>query len=410
MSLNMEIIKTINYIFIGIFLLSYLYQLFIMYFIKMENIRKYKKNKFAVLIAARNEESVIGNLIESIKLQNYPSELIDIFVVADNCTDSTASIAREKGANVIERFNKEHVGKGYALDYLIKAIKNEYKYNEYDGFFVFDADNLVDENFVLEMNKIYERGYEVITCYRSSKNYENNWISAGSSLLFFSYSIISRCKMLINSSCKISGTGFLISKKILEFYGGWKFHLLAEDTEISFNNIINGIKVGYSDLSIIYDEQPVKFSQFWKQRVRWTRGYIQVLKEYMNKFKNIKIQNKYIPDTITIATLLITINFISIIVLSIIACFNFDKGIIYLENIIKLFIVSYSIVFTNGLITSIIEWNRIKAPRTKKIKYLFTFPLLLMCYVPIPFICLFAKNIKWEAIKHTNTKNIRMMK
>ncbi len=75
-------------------------------------------HRFAVLVAARNEEAVIGQLIESIQMQDYPSELVDVYVVADNCDDSTASVAREKGAFVYERFNKVHVGKGYAFSHM----------------------------------------------------------------------------------------------------------------------------------------------------------------------------------------------------------------------------------------------------------------------------------------------------
>lgn len=126
----MIVIKLANYIFIIIFIFSYIYQLIVLYFAKEKNYRKFKKHKFAILIAARNEEKVIGNLIDSIKLQEYPKELIDIFVVADNCTDSTADIARKKETIVFERNNEEKIGKGYALDFLIKKIKDEYKNNE----------------------------------------------------------------------------------------------------------------------------------------------------------------------------------------------------------------------------------------------------------------------------------------
>lgn len=71
-----------------------------------------KLHRYAFIIAARNESAVIGQLIRSIHKQNYPQELIDVFVVADNCTDNTAEVARGEGAIVYERFNREQVGKG----------------------------------------------------------------------------------------------------------------------------------------------------------------------------------------------------------------------------------------------------------------------------------------------------------
>lgn len=129
-----------------------------------------KLHRFAFIIAARNENAVIGNLIKSIKAQNYPSELIDVVVVADNCTDNTAEIARSCGAIVYERFNKVLVGKGYALDYAFNKIKeDEGDYTAYDGYFIFDADNVIDRNYVREMNKTFDQGYRVVTSYRNSK-------------------------------------------------------------------------------------------------------------------------------------------------------------------------------------------------------------------------------------------------
>lgn len=116
-------------------------------------------HRFAVLVAARNEEAVIGQLIESIQMQDYPSELVDVYVVADNCDDSTASVAREKGAFVYERFNKVHVGKGYALNYLLSAMKEDGKREVYDGYFIFDADNLLEKNYIKEMNRTFCDGY-----------------------------------------------------------------------------------------------------------------------------------------------------------------------------------------------------------------------------------------------------------
>lgn len=111
-----------------------------------------KNHKYAVLIAARNEEEVIGNLISSIKNQDYPSELVDIFVVADNCTDSTASVASAHGATVFERFDNNHVGKGYAINYLLKQIKNNTD-DDHDAYIVFDADNVLQGDYIKEINK-----------------------------------------------------------------------------------------------------------------------------------------------------------------------------------------------------------------------------------------------------------------
>ena len=156
----METIKTLNSIIGVLFMLCYAYQFFyiaVSIFKKAQTHKTDKLHNFAVLIAARNEQAVIENLIQSIKVQDYPKELVTVFVVADNCTDSTAEIARRAGAVVYERSNKNEVGKGYALDFLTSKIKEDYG-DSFDGFFVFDADNVLDKNYITERNKTFSNG------------------------------------------------------------------------------------------------------------------------------------------------------------------------------------------------------------------------------------------------------------
>ena len=111
------------------------------------------KKKYAIVISARNEERVIGNLLDSLNKQNYDKNLIKIFVVADNCTDNTAKICRSKGAICYERFDPSKARKGWALEFLFENIKRDYGIESFDGYIVFDADNVVDANFVREMKK-----------------------------------------------------------------------------------------------------------------------------------------------------------------------------------------------------------------------------------------------------------------
>lgn len=103
------------------------------------------KNKFALMIPAHNEEMVLGDLLENLKILKYPKELYDIYVIADNCTDSTAEVAQRHGAYVLERCNKELGGKGYAMDWAFPKIFETGRH--YDAFCVFDADNLVHLDF-----------------------------------------------------------------------------------------------------------------------------------------------------------------------------------------------------------------------------------------------------------------------
>lgn len=169
----MNILRTINLIIGAVFLLCYFYQfVYIPVVIFGKNKKKYPKgtpHKFACLIAARNEALVIGDLLDSIKKQTYPAELITVFVIADNCTDNTAEIARERGAVVYERQNRELVGKGYALDSLMNSIESDFG-DVFDGYLIIDADNVLDPHFIDEMNNTFSDGFDIVTSYRNSKN------------------------------------------------------------------------------------------------------------------------------------------------------------------------------------------------------------------------------------------------
>ena len=150
----METLKTINFIIAVIFFVCYTYQFL---YIPVPWLRKEKPhgpakaNRYAVLICARNEQRVIGDLIASLRGQTYDQSLLSIFVLADNCTDDTAMVARVAGAHVYERFNQVRVGKGYALQELLEHLEHDYP-RGFDGYFVFDADNILAPNYVEAMN------------------------------------------------------------------------------------------------------------------------------------------------------------------------------------------------------------------------------------------------------------------
>jgi len=270
----LDVVKSINFITFLLFTVAYFYQIVYIFIAWFYNPKKVEKdmarvNRYGFLLAARNESVVIADLIKSIQAQNYPSDMIDIFVVADNCTDNTAEVARNAGAIVFERFNKEQVGKGYALNYLLDNIKELYGDSHYDGYFVFDADNLLHPNYVAEMNKVFNQGYRIVTSYRNSKNFDTNWITSGYSIWFLREAkYLNNSRMKLGTSCAVSGTGFLVNSAVFRENGGWKHHLLTEDIEFSVDSILHGETIGYCGSAMFYDEQPVTFAQSWNQRLR----------------------------------------------------------------------------------------------------------------------------------------------
>lgn len=374
-----------------------------------------RNHKYAVLIAARNESSVIAELIDSIKKQKYPAELLDVFVVADNCTDNTADVARRAGAIVYERHNTVQVGKGYALDYILKLIAQDYGENAYEGYFVFDADNLLAEDYVSEMNKLFDKGYRVLTSYRNSKNYDSNWLSAGYSLWFLREAkYLNNSRMILGTSCAISGTGFLVHNDIIRKNNGWKHHLLTEDIEFSIDSVIQGETIGYCGTAKIYDEQPRTWEQSWNQRLRWSKGFYQVFARYGGRLvKGFMKEHRFgcYDMFMTIAPALF-VSLASVLVNSIFLVLGILEISVSPEMIpttamaIGTSIFNFYIVlFLFGLLTTITEWKEIHAPVSKKLIYTLTFPVFIFTYVPISIVALFRK-IEWKPITHSVCKSI----
>lgn len=409
----MQLIVAFNFLLWLAFFLCYAYQMYYIAvpFIKKEKVfTESKANRFAVLISARNESAVIGNLLESIKNQTYNSELVDVFVVADNCTDNTAEIARSFGVNVYERFNKINVGKGYALNYLLKHISKEYGDNHYDAFFVFDADNVLDPHYIEEMNKTFSGGYDILTSYRNSKNYGDNWVSAGYALWFLRESkYLNYSRMLLDTSCAISGTGFMFSNKIAKRLGGWKYYLLTEDIEFTVDHVINDYKIGFCKNAVLYDEQPNEFGQSVRQRMRWAKGYFQVMCNYGRKLIRGTFKNSfscYDMSMSIIPAVLFTLGTLVVNGSALIAGLLTGVSIApIVDAFVKAFIGMYLTMYVIGTITTITEWKQIYTSTQKKILYTFTFPIFMMTYVPITIMAIF-KKVEWKPIVHSRAKNL----
>lgn len=409
-------INSINTVIFILFTAMYIYQYYYILVVLLKNKSKKIKgknimNKFAVIVCARNESDVIEEFIHTVQLQDYPSNLIDVYVVADNCSDDTAQKARIAGAHVYERFDNKKVGKGYALDFLFKILRS--KKIKYDGYFIFDADNLLSRSYISEMNKVFNCEYKIVTSYRNSKNYDSNWISAGYSLWFLRESkYLNYARMLLNNSCAVSGTGFLISSEIIDKNNGWKYHLLTEDIEFTIDSIINGEKIGYCNSACFYDEQPTSFRDSWNQRMRWSKGFYQVFFKYgYNLFKSIFKNRDFscydmfmtISPMMLISIVMILFNS-SIFLYSLISN-DFQTSKLAIGYVLSYFLNTYLMMYLLGLLTTITEWNRIQCKGYKKIFYTFTFPIFMFTYMPIS-ICSIFKKVEWKQIKHSINKSI----
>lgn len=380
---------------------------------KRRRFQAQKLCRYGVLIAARNEESVIGQLIDSIRNQDYPAELVDIFVAADNCDDRTAEIAAEHGAFVYRRENKELIGKGYVLHFLLKKIREEHSDTHYDGYFVFDADNLLSPNYITEMNKVFSSGNKVVTGYRNSKNFGDNWITAGYGLYFMRDCEYLNCpRDYLGVGCTVSGTGFLFADSLLT--EGWNWFLLSEDMEFTADMVVRGEKIAYCGDAVLYDEQPRSLRQSITQRSRWIKGYFQVTENYFSDLlRTWKSTHSFacydmLMNTIPAAFLSVLTFFVNAVMLLVVitsAQYELDTFLISAGS--GLF-SSYVILYLMGLMPLVTEWKKIHCSTRKKVFYSFTFPIFIYSYIPAMLLAMFG-NVSWKPIRHTVALSISDM-
>ncbi len=425
-------VHTVNTAIFVLFLVLYSYQLFYLLVGLVDKLRKKplppvdEYHHLVMVVCARNEEAVIGHLLDSFNAQRYPKDRCRAVVVADNCTDATADVARAHGATVYERFNNELVGKGFALEYAFTQLLSDENAEEDEAYIVIDADNLLTSTYLHEMNRMIEAGYVASTSYRNSKNYGDNWITAGYGLWFLREAeYLNRPRKVLGTSCAVSGTGFLIIREIIEQQGGWPFHTLTEDIEFTVATVLKDKKIGYAQRAMLYDEQPATFAASWRQRKRWAKGFYQVLWHYgRNMLKTIIAFHKLPSTRFGSFDMIMTIMpalFVTLLgllfncVVWIYALFNAAK----IEDIeviaqastavLMFFAWFYGVLFFIGVVTMITEHKNIHGKWWMKLKSVFTFPLFMFTYIPIAVAALFMK-VEWEPIVHNVSKSIDEMK
>ena len=234
------------------------------------------RKRIAAVVAARNEEGVIAQLVDSLQKQDYPAELFDVIVVPNNCTDDTEGAARRAGARVV-RVRGEVRSKGEALKDAFSQLLDE---NQYDAYAIFDADNLAHPGFMRAANDALNAGARIAQGYRDSKNPFENWVSGGSSIFYwFMDRLYNHARRVIGSSVALNGTGFVVSADLLR-ETGFETHSLTEDLEYTAQCVIRREKIYWMDDAITYDEQPERLRDALTQRKRWFGGAWQCKKYY----------------------------------------------------------------------------------------------------------------------------------
>ena len=367
-----------------------------------------KDHKFMAIVPAHNEEAVIKNLVESLNAQNYPKELYDVYVIADNCTDATAEIAKDAGAIVLKRFDEQNKTKGHALNWFIKQKIEENA--DYDALCVFDADNIVDKNFLKNMNKKLCQGEEVVQGYRDIKNPTDSWIAGGYAIFYWMmHRFYHLARYNLGLSPLLNGTGFMVKFDLLK-PDGWQTITLTEDIEYSLINIAQGRKLGWAVDAIVYDEQPVTFKASWSQRSRWTVGHLQCMKEYTGKLINGVKEYKTLMNFDGALYLFgIPMMLLTFLLLGVNTLLYLGAEMTFMDlvgNFSRYLFATFLMPVVTGVAIMALE----KKPIKPMIKGILMYPIFMGSWIIINIKCLIKPNTKWEKIEHVRDINIQDVK
>lgn len=368
--------------------------------LKEKPLKTNKQHKFMAVIPAHNEEAVIGNLIESLKNQNYDKEFYDIYVIADNCTDHTAMIARNAGAIVYERYDETKKTKGFALDWFLQQKIEENA--QYDAVCIFDADNIADKNFLSAMNKKLCQGEDVVQGYRDIKNPTDNWITSGYALFYWTmHKFYHLARYNLGLSPLLNGTGFMVSFDIIKENGGWKTVTLTEDIEFSLQRILKGKRLGWATDAIVYDEQPTGFKQSWSQRSRWTVGHMQCIKQYTGKLAEAAKEHKTLVNFDGLMYIVGSTPMFILTILLLISNFALYAvdGMTQIElfkNLLMYLVPTFVLPSLTAALVMYIDGKPLKP----MLKGFFTYPLFMGSWIVINIKCLFKRDTSWEKITH----------
>ena len=251
------------------------------------------KTRFAVLIPARNERNVVGHLVKNLLRQKYPRELFDVVVIPNNCNDDTADVARAAGARVLE-CTVPVKSKGDVLRFTFDALKSD----GYDAYCILDADNLASEGFLEAANDAMQSGMDIAQGYRDSKNPRDSWVAGDTSIFFWAMNrFYYRARVALGMSAALNGTGIVISKKLVDRLG-WNMITLTEDLEYTGLCAAEGIKIGFLQDAVVYDEQPVGIWDSVVQRRRWFKGGMQCFRVHAKAL--VKRRSLHCIDMLTV--------------------------------------------------------------------------------------------------------------
>lgn len=387
---------TVCFILITIGIIWLLIDYILSYFNSNVPKEKNNKGKFAILIPARDESRVIEELLNSILNQTRKIDSDDVYVIVEEESDKTVELVKNKNMNIIFRHDLSKKRKGYALDDAIKEILEQKKH--YDAYFIFDADNVLDKDYIKNMEKAYEDGYDIGIGYRNTKNGNDSVIAAASSLTFSMINTLgNEHKTKCNNTLTISGTGFYIKGDIVEKLSGYPFNSLTEDYELTLYATLNDLTTTYVKNAIFFDEQPVKYNITINQRTRWIKGFFEARKKYIPLLLKKEINKNFSSSFhqimgVTPYILLI----IGLLGMLLINYFNVKNTIILI-----LFVYLIMVLITSIMVLK--ENTYLNINNKMKIKVILYNPIFLTTYIICLFKAILNKDVKWLKIEHSKS-------
>ncbi|MBS5778812.1 MAG: glycosyltransferase family 2 protein [Acholeplasma sp.] len=387
---------TVCFILITIGIIWLLIDYILSYFNSNVPKEKNNKGKFAILIPARDESRVIEELLNSILNQTRKIDSDDVYVIVEEESDKTVELVKNKNMNIVFRHDLSKKRKGYALDDAIKEILEQKKH--YDAYFIFDADNVLDKDYIKNMEKAYESGYDIGIGYRNTKNGNDSVIAAASSLTFSMINTLgNEHKTKCNNTLTISGTGFYIKGDIVEKLSGYPFNSLTEDYELTLYATLNDLTTTYVKNAIFFDEQPVKYNITINQRTRWIKGFFEARKKYIPLLLKKEINKNFSSSFHQIMGvtpyILLIIGLLGILLIN---YFNVKNTIILI-----LFVYLIMVLITSIMVLK--ENTYLNINNKMKIKVILYNPIFLTTYIICLFKAILNKDVKWLKIEHSKS-------
>ena len=395
---NLNDMKVLNIIFeilnIGLMLHGIYFTAFVIYGLFRKKIvypEAEKLRRFAVLIPARNEEAVIGPLIDSIKAADYPAELIDICAIINNCTDASLDVARSHGALILE-CNVPVRTKGEVLKYAFRELSGR---EDIDAFAIFDADNLAGAEFFKEINKALDSGGAVVQGLRLDKNPRPTWVSEAYEIYYaFQNAFYNHPRAAAGMNASISGTGWAVSARCIKEHG-FDVSTIAEDFEYVNLMALADEKIAYCPDALSFDEFTSKFKLSLIQRVRWSVGMLQCFKRFELRLLKKALRGSF--QALDAAHMcFVPIAMLAGIIIPPFVYFALDIPGGFISYLLSLLAILYLILSFSASIAVVKSGIGLKG----RLKGILGFPLFILSWVPIMMLCLFKRDIVWTPIKH----------